>query len=256
MLSVVVLAHNDENSIGKTFESIKWADEIIVIDDGSSDNTKNISEKYTDKIFTRLLNGDFSAQRNFGINKARGDWVMFVDSDEIVSHNLRLEIQEVLKIQALKGINGFFLKRKDFFLGRQLIYGETSKVRLLRLARKGAGKWERPVHEIWKIKGRTEQLTSPILHNAHENLTVFINKINNYSTLNAFYLFNNGVRVRKTDILLYPIAKFILNYIIKKGFLDGTHGFIMAMIMSLHSYLTRAKLYFLYDKKPASCPEL
>ena len=216
-------------------------------------------EKAKYKVFQRKLSNDFAAQRNFGLSMAKGDWVLYIDSDEVVTPQLADEIKRVVEIpnppageagsKSQIPMNGYFIKRKDFLFGKWLRYGETGNISLLRLAKKDTGKWMRPVHEVWDIKGQTDKLKTPILHFPHQNVAQFIDEINWYSTLNAKYLFDHGKKVYFWDLAGYPLAKFIRNYIFCLGFLDGTAGMVTALLMSFHSFLTRGKLWLLWHKK-------
>lgn len=146
-------------------------------------------------------------------------------------------------------MQGFYLKRQDFFLGKLLKFGETGKIKLLRLARKNAGKWSRPVHETWQVKSKPKTLSSPLLHSPTPNVAQFLEKLNYYTTLNAKHLHKEGLEASWWQIILYPTGKFLHNYLLKLGFLDGTHGFLQAIFMSLHSFLTRGKLWLLQNSK-------
>jgi glycosyltransferase involved in cell wall biosynthesis len=243
MITAVVLTHNDELQIEKTLKSVSWCDEVMVLDDQSSDGTREIAKKFGARVLNRASAGDFAAQRNFALEAAKGDWILFVDSDEVISEVLQKEIQEVV-IQHMKV--GYFFKRQDYLYGKPLIYGETGSVRLLRLAQKNSGKWVRPVHEVWDVGDKTMELDNPILHYPHPDVRRFLSDINTYSTLNAQYLYKEKIRVPAWHIVVYPTAKFFRNYIWHKGYLDGTPGAILAIMMSFHSFLTRAKLYMLW----------
>lgn len=245
MISAVVLTKNEEKNLKDCFQSVKWCDEIIVVDDYSNDQTVKTAKKMGAKVFSRRLEGDFAAQRNFALQQAQGEWVLFVDADERVTNQLATEVK-----QAIEGekVNGFFLKRQDFFGGKPLKYGETANVRLLRLGRKGVGKWQRRVHETWEIKGAVGDLKEPLLHYPHPTLTEFLEEINFYSSLNAQEFLKEGRRASLIHIIAYPLGKFLQNYILRFGFLDGTPGTIIALMMSFHSFLTRAKLYLLWKK--------
>lgn len=245
LLSAVVLTKNEENKIAGCLKSLSFCDELIIIDDFSTDNTLLKVKKFKKiKIFSRRLMIDFAAQRNFGLNKAAGDWILFVDADETVSQNLKAEILE--RIKGANGkINGFYLKREDIFLGRRLKFGETDQIRLLRLAKKNKGRWTGRVHETWKVEGRTDFLINPLLHYSHEDISSMMTKINNYSSYVAQSWKEQGRGMTFGEIILYPSAKFFLNYMLNLGFLDGSPGFIMAAMMSFHSFLARSKLYLL-----------
>jgi len=264
-ISAVVLTHNDEETLGRTLESLAWCDELVVVDDQSQDGTVALAQASGARVFSRPVNGDFAQQRNFGLSKACGDWVLFVDSDEVVPPTLAREIQTVIgslsKISNFTSQNrlpagqvphflaGYFLHRHDILWGRVLKHGETGRVRLLRLARKTAGKWVRPVHEVWQVSGPVGELTNPLLHFPHPNVAQFLDDVNRYSTLNARYLFTQNIRVRWWHIAAYPTAKFFIDYVWYLGFLDGTAGAIMALMMSMHSFLTRAKLWLLWSRR-------
>lgn len=140
----------------------------------------------------------------------------------------------------------YSIRRKEIFLGKELHYGETSDNSFVRLAKKNAGSWKRPVHETWKVDGDVEQLNNPLDHYSGRTITQFVTKLNNYTDKNAQYLFDKGIKTTWIQIIAYPKAKFIKNYFLKRGYKDGTHGFLHAMFMSLHSFLTRAKLWMLW----------
>lgn len=246
MISAVILTHNSASTLDAAIKSVDWCDEVVIIDDESTDHTAAIAKKHHTRFLPHALRGDFATQRNFGLDAARGDWVLFVDADEVVSTALSAEIQKAIQDNIR---DGYYFKRLDTVWGHTLRHGETSQVRLIRLARKGAGKWVRPVHEVWQIHGYTALLRHPLLHYPHPDVTQFLRDINEYSTANALYLYEQGVHVSWWHIVAYPGAKFFMNYFWRLGFLDGTPGAMLALMMSFHSFLTRAKLWHLWQKR-------
>ncbi len=246
MLSAVILSHNDEVILGRAIRSVGFCDEVVVIDDDSTDGTREVAKKLGAKVYQRPLGSDFSKQRNFGLSKATGSWVLFVDSDEVVTAELAKEMKEAISNSS--DTAGYYLKRRDTMWGRVLRFGETGRIKLLRLARKDAGSWRRPVHEVWDIRGTIGELTHSLDHFPHPNVAQFIDEINRYSTINARYLYEKGIRVAWWHIVAYPKAKFLVNYIWRLGFLDGTAGAVVALLMSLHSFLTRGKLWLLQSE--------
>ena len=244
MISAIVLAKDEEKNLARCLNSLSWCDEILVIDDYSQDGTLKIAKEKKALVIQRKLADNFSGQRNFGLSKAKGEWVLFVDADEEVSENLRKEILIQLSSSSVKDIDGFYLKRKDFFLGRWLNHGETSFVRLLRLGRRGKGIWQGNVDETWKIKGKTQSLGNPLFHYSHSSLVEFLNSLNRYSSLNAKQNFENGRKLSFFD-WFKPLGKFVFNYFFKLGFLDGARGLMMTVLMSFHSFLVRGKQYLL-----------
>lgn len=269
MLSVVILTHNEEKNIRKCLESVMWANEILVIDDFSEDKTvrevgptspsglrgvkemREVREKV--KIFQRRLDGDFAGQRNFGLEKAKGEWVLFVDADEEVTEELKTEITSKIKVVGSRttvmdkgrGIKemGYFLQRRDIFLGKELRFGETGKIKLLRLGKKGAGEWKRNVHEYWDIQGKSGSLKNPLLHHSHSSIREFMQRINFYSEIDAGALKNEGKSFQYWRAVINPVGKFFQNYFLRLGFLDGYPGLVMAFMMSFQSLVVRVKQY-------------
>lgn len=258
MISALVLTKNEEENIVDCLETLTWCDEIVVIDDYSQDRTVEIvqnlklktqSYNLKLKIYKRGLNGDFASQRNFGLSKTTSEWVFFIDADERITNKLKNEIINLITSDgSAKLVNGYFIKRKDFMWGRELKHGEAGNINLLRLARREVGKWEGKVHEEWKIKGEIDQLKNPLLHYPHQTIPEFLEEINFYTGLRARELYNLNIPVHRTSIILYPAGKFIYNYFLKLGFLDGIAGLIFAIVMSFHSFLVRGKLWFLWNR--------
>lgn len=249
MISAVVLTKNEEKNIVDCLESLTWCDEILVIDDNSEDRTPEVAKKFGAKVFVQALAENFSRQRNFGLQQAQNDWVLFIDADERVSPGLAREIKYQIANRKNNDINGFYVKRVDFLWRRELKHGETGNMRLLRLARKDTGAWEGAVHEKWRIKVKVGELKNPLLHYPHQTIAEFLREINFYTTLRATELYKKGLKVHWYDIILQPKVKFIYNYFFKSGFLDGIPGLIFAMMMSFHSFLVRGKLWLLWKKR-------
>jgi glycosyltransferase involved in cell wall biosynthesis len=248
MVTAVVLTKNEEKNIARCLASLEWCDEIIVIDDYSTDNTVAIAEKAKATVYQRSLNGDFARQRNFGLAKASSDWVLFVDADEVVSKDLADEMYQQTS-QFLTSADGFFVKREDVLWGKKLCYGEVGDIKLLRLAKKDKGEWVGKVHETWQVAGTLATLKHPLQHYPHQSVAEFLSEVNSYSTLRAQELFDLKRRTNFLEIVLYPKGKFLLNYILKQGFRDGIPGLIVALMMSFHSFLVRGKLWQLWRKK-------
>ncbi len=247
MISAVVLTKNEEKNIAECLAGLSWCDEVIVIDDNSTDKTQEIARKMNAQVFAHSLNNDFSQQRNFGLEKAKGEWVLFVDADERVSSALWYEIMAHTNDPVNKHA-GFYLKRTDVLWGKELRHGEIGTIKLLRLAKKDAGSWHGKVHEAWKIKGNTLVLNKPLLHYPHNTVETFLKEINFYTDLRAEELYKKKIKVFWWSIILYPKAKFLLNYILRRGYKDGLQGLVFALMMSFHSFLVRGKLWMLWQK--------
>ncbi len=248
MITAIVLAKNEEKNITDCLKRLSWCDEVIVIDDNSTDNTKKLVQENGAIVFAHFLESNFSKQRNFGLSKAKGEWVLFIDADERIEEPLQNEIQQVIG-NASQTTNGFFIQRIDYMWDKQLRHGETGNKKFLRLARKNKGEWVGSVHEEWKITGKIEELNSPLLHYPHSSVSEFLKEINFYTDLRAKELYEQRVKVNFFSIILYPKAKFITNYFFKLGFLDGIPGLLVSLFMAFHSFLVRGKLWQHWQKK-------
>jgi glycosyltransferase involved in cell wall biosynthesis len=238
-ISIVILAKNEQSNIRACIKSALWADEVILIDDYSVDETAKIARKYGVKVFKRKLKSDFSAQRNFGLSNVNNMWAFFLDADEVICLKLRKEILDKIKNDKFKG---YFVTRRTVWKGRELKHGEWGKHKLLRLGQKNAGKWRRSVHEYWDIKESVGELNSPLFHNKN-NIAEIINNIEAQSELHATENNKEGKRASLIKIVGMPAAKFVKNYILEMGFLDGIYGFLYALLMSLHSFLAWSELW-------------
>ncbi len=249
MISAVILVKNEEKNIVDCIKGLRWCGEILVVDDNSTDKTVELAKKNGARVITHSLENDFSRQRNFGLLEAKGEWVFFVDADERVSESLAFEITNRIKESPSEHYDGFFIRRIDNMWGKKLLHGETGNIKLLRLVKKTSGKWEGQVHEVWKTKGVLGELKNPISHYPHQTITEFLEEINFYTDIRAKELHKKGIKAHWWSVIVYPKAKFFLNYIIKMGFLDGIPGLVFAILMSFHSFLVRGKLWQLWQKK-------
>lgn len=251
-ISVIILTKSEENNILDCLENILGYDEIIIVDDYSQDRTielvKRLNKKNI-KIYQRSLGSDFSKQRDFGLSKAKNDWVLFIDADERIPAPLKNEIMYLTRgDDHIPQFNGYYLRRVDFMWGKELRHGETGNIKHLRLAKKDLGKWEGRVHEEWKIRGRIGELKNPILHYPHQTVREFLADINKYTSIRAKTLYRTGIQAYLWQVVAYPAGKFILNYFVRLGFLDGLPGFVFAVTMSFHSFLVRGKLWLLWKR--------
>lgn len=252
-LTLILLTKNESENIKKNFDWLNECpriNEIIAVDDNSEDETIQIlksleSKTRKVKIFSRGLEGNFSAQRQFAISKSGNNWIFWLDADERPSTRLIGFINHI----DLSLYYNFAFKRSDIFLGRKLKYGETSSQIFLRLFDKNYGRFEGRVHEIWQSQKKViQKYDLEILHNSHSNLTSFLQKINYYTDIRAKELLDRGVQSNIFQIIFFPLAKFIQNYLFRLGFLDSTPGIILALGMSFHSFLVRSKLWHLQQK--------
>jgi len=243
VLTAVVLAKNEADSLSTCLKSLSFCDHIVVVDDQSTDATATVAKSFGASILKHPLDSDFSESRNWAQHQVKSPWLLYIDADEQVSPQLAASIRHALTLPG--STKGFYIHRQDLLWGHQLQHGDLASVWLLRLARRGAGQWQGVVHEIWHISGATSRLSGPLLHRPHQTIAAFLSHLNTYSTLRAQELYQSQPSASFLAILVYPPAKFLYLWIIKLGFLDGTPGFIHAMAMAFYSFLVRGKHYLL-----------
>lgn len=251
-ISLLLLTKNESRNIDKNFgwlKSCKAIKEIIVIDDNSSDDTIELCQKLASKnrsvqIYNRELGNDFASQRNFGVSKTNYNWVLWLDADEKPSKKLIKFLNHFDTYQ----YKNYSFKRRDIFLKHKLKYGETAYLSFTRLFNKKYGQFDGQVHENWETKKTIKPTKYVISHYSHSTIKSFIQKINLYSDIRSRELFNQQETTNMFEIIVFPIGKFIQNYFLRLGFLDGTPGIIMALCMSFHVFLNKAKLWHLYKQ--------
>ena len=243
MLSVIVITKNESRDISRCLASVAWADEIIVLDSGSSYDTVAICQRFTQQVFVTDWPG-FGRQKQRALDKARGDWVLSLDADEEVTEALKQDIQRAL---LRTDAQGYEIPRLSSYCGRQMKHGGWWPDRVLRLFRRDAGHFtDDLVHERVVVEGRIGRLREPILHESYVDLDEVLRKVNSYSTLGAQKLFEQG----KRSSLGLAIAKgawtFIRTYVLRAGFLDGAQGLMLAISNAEASYYKYLKLRDLY----------
>jgi glycosyltransferase involved in cell wall biosynthesis len=250
MLSVVIIAHNEEAGLERAISSVSWADEVVVINNGSTDNTAAIAKKLKCRIISDTTQGDFSALRNHGLQEARGPWVFFLDADEEVSPALAMSIQNALSYEE-NPYTAYSVSRSDIFWGHTLLYGETYWARargIMRLVKKNTGvHWVGRVHERLVVPGLCHaRLDGYLIHRPHQSISSFLEHINTYSTIRARELADTSPShpwISYVKLFSFPLLKFIYTYIFLLGVADGAAGFVYSFMMSFHSFLVRAKWY-------------
>ncbi len=243
MLTAIILTKNEEKNIERCINSLAFCDEVVVVDDESSDNTVLLAKKLPAKVLRHKME-NYGAQRNWAIEQVKSSWIFFVDADEVVTEELGVSIQELVQ---KNDANGYMVHRVDYIWNHKFKYGDVGNVWILRLARRGAGTWQGAVHETWKIDGRVAKLKGELSHYPNQTIVEFLKHINGYSTLKAKDFYEHGKKTNIFEIVLGPIWIFIKLYILKLGALDGIYGFIHAMLMSFYMFLVAGKLYLRYN---------
>jgi len=239
-VSITVIARNEEAQIAACLESVRWADDLVVLDSGSTDRTVTIARGYTDRVYTVPWQG-FARTKNLALDHARGDWVFSLDADERVPPELAAEIQAVV---ARDGpADGYRVARRNYFRGRWIRRLGWWPDYTLRLFRRDKGRFvDREVHESVAVQGQVGNLRHPLEHYTYDNLSDFVQRMDRYSRLAARELHKQGRRPHWGELLWRPGFTFLNLYLVKGGFLEGRDGFTLAVLYSMYNFLKYAKL--------------
>lgn len=242
MLSVIILTKNEEEVIADCIESVKdIADEILVIDSNSEDRTVEIATRLGAKIIQHEFK-NFSETRNFALRKAQGDWILYIDADERATQEFIYEIRSLIrKKDPPYGIGGYYIKRKTYYLERDWDF--TDRVQRL-FYKKFFIEWHGKVHESPRIKGKYLEITAPILHFTHRDLSKMLEKTNEWSEYEADLRFkSHHPRMNVVRFLRVMITGFIRSYVFEKGYKNGTEGIIESVYQAYSMFITYAKLW-------------
>ena len=212
MLSAVVVTQNEEANIARCLASVQFADEILVVDALSEDDTAGLAKKLGARVLSQAWQG-FAAQKQYAVDQARGDWILLIDSDEEVSRGLADEIEVTLQKESAP--NGFKLRRRNQFLGAWMDHGPWAHDYQLRLFRKTEGKIaRRPVHEGVQLRGDPGTLENPLNHYTHQTLSESVGRLNRYTTLEALERTERR-RIRPVEAVIAPAGVFLRYYLLK-----------------------------------------
>ena len=241
-ITAIIPTLNEEIHIEDAIKSVSFADEIIIIDSFSTDNTVILAEKYNVKIIKRKFD-DFSSQKNFAIEQAKHPWIYILDADERVTPEVEKEILEAVKDP--KEFVGFYVKRSFYFADKKINYSGWQRDKVVRLFLKAHCKYQGVVHETIKTTGELGFFKNKIDHFGYKNYNHFISKIHQYGELKAQELHANGKTVNAFHIIIKPPFRIFSHFILRKGFLDGYAGLILSTTQG-YAVLTRyIKLWLL-----------
>jgi glycosyltransferase involved in cell wall biosynthesis len=239
-ISVAVITKNEEQNIRDCLESVRWADEVVVVDSGSTDGTIQICREFQARIYVEEWKG-FSRQKNSALEKTRNEWVLSLDADERVTPELQGEIETTLGRNPL--CDGYFIARKNFFLNRWIKHCGWYPDYNLRLFRKDRGRFrERAVHERVELKGKAGYLKNPLEHKTYQSVSDFLERMDRYSTLAAREMYREGRRYHFFDAFFRPPFTFLQMYLIRAGFLEGYLGFLLSVLYSFYTFAKYSKL--------------
>ena len=241
-LSAYVITYNEEAKIRDALESIKWVDEIVVLDTHSTDRTEQICREYTDKVYQCDFAG-FGKLRNQALALVTHDWVFSLDADERVTDELREEIRRELA-QGPRA-DAYFVPRINFFLGRRIRHsGWYPDYRQPQLFNKHKMRYtEDPVHHTYELTGLAAYLRGHIIQYPFLDLDQYLQKMNRYSTLMVEQMIQHGRKFRTHQLVTHPIFTFFKMYVWRLGFLDGMPGLILALLYTYYTFVKYAKFW-------------
>jgi glycosyltransferase involved in cell wall biosynthesis len=238
-LTVIIPSYNEEKNIEKCLNSVAWADEILVVDSFSTDRTLEIAKDYTHRILQHEYHNS-AAQKNWTIPQAAHEWILLVDCDETVSKTLGDEIRTLLRREPAK--DGYWIFRNNYLLGKRVNYSGWGHDSVLRLFRKDLARYdEKRVHAEIKIEN-TGTLEGRLEHDSVSSITVWVNKINRYSSWKADDKLEKQAPAPFLQLLFRPPLRFIKDFIFRLGFLDGWRGFLIASMSAFGELVMAAKL--------------
>jgi len=261
LLSVAIITLNEEENLARTLASVRWADEIVVVDSGSTDRTVEIARSFGARVFEREWPG-FAAQKNFAIQQCKGTWILSLDADEELTPELQIQIRSLLPTNP--GCDAYYLRRRNLFLGRWTKRGGFYPDPKLRLFRRAAASFalppqfeERPVHETISFNGKSDELDSDLIHHAYPTLSTYIEHMDRYSSLGADILVGKG-RISRSwlgflmNVLIIPQTKFVWDYFFRFGFLDGREGLLLHLYHATYTSWKYTKAWEKARKPPNS----
>jgi glycosyltransferase involved in cell wall biosynthesis len=251
-LSVAIITLNEEANLARTLTSVQFADEIVIVDSGSTDRTLEIAASFDAKIISSPWKG-FALQKNTAIEACTGTWILSLDADEELTPELQTEIRALLR--GNPSADAYLLRRRNLFLNRWIRYGGYYPDPKLRLFRRHSANFapsarftDRPVHETIAFEGRLETLHADLIHHAYPTIESYIEHMDRYSTLGAQIIVAKGKTSRSIlgfyyNVFVVPASTFLYNYIFRLGFLDGREGFLIHLYHSSYTSWKYAKAW-------------
>lgn len=240
-ISVVLSVRNEEAKIERTLASVQWADEIVLVDNESTDKTPSIARTSGAKVIRGKNNPMLNINKNLGFTLAKSDWILSLDGDEVVPPELATEMKQAVS----QNVDGFWIPRKNILFGKWIQHGLWWPDKQLRLFRRGRGAFpEKHVHEYLVVDGPTSELTNPMMHYNYETISQFLRKMDEIYT--ASEVENHvaaGYRLAWHDAIRFPVSDFVKTYFAQEGYKDGLHGLVLSMLQAFYSFIVFAKLW-------------
>ena len=251
-LAVIVITYNEAQNIQACLQSVRWADELIVVDAFSSDRTVEIAKTMTRHVYVTEWQG-YAANKNYALDRVTSEWVLWLDADERVTAELAAEIKTLLHDPSF---DAYQLPRKAIFLGKWIKHCGWYPGYVTRLFKKGSARFnDKLVHEGLDYRHKAGRCRNDIIHFTDRSLEHYISKLNRYTTLAAQELNSKGRRSGLVDILFRPMHMFLRMFLLRRGFLDGFHGLLLSLLSSFYVLVKYAKLWHLNDRENAKADQ-
>ena len=245
-LSANLIARDEAHRLERCLDALRWADEVvIVVDDRSGDGTAEVARRRGAQVHVRTFD-DYAAMRQFAVDRSTGDWILWLDCDEIVSSELATEIRAAI---ARPSPDAWRSKRMDYMFGRWIRHGGWFPQYHLRLVRRARARWVSPVHEKLDFDGPIGTLDTPVQHFSHERVEHWIAKMTRYTSLEAAELHRTGRRTSPVRILCEPPLYFGYKYVWQQGWRDGAHGLVLASLLACYRLMRHLKLWDLQQSE-------
>jgi len=249
-ISAVLITRNEERNIKRCLESLKWVDEIIIVDGESRDSTIEIAKGYGAKIISHRFEGDFGMERNIGNDNATGDWILALDADEVIPEKTRDNIIGILKNES--PFDAYNVPRRQYFLGKPLMHGGRYHS-IINFFKRGKVRFDGKVHHLVVVDGKIGQFEHPIEHYPFNSISEFIQKHDRYTGYEALEMFekfkDSELKNVKYNLTIKPVKLFFKTYFKKKGHKDGILGLIFCILFSWSYFLRWAKYWELCKNK-------
>jgi glycosyltransferase involved in cell wall biosynthesis len=257
-ISVVITVLNEQKRIQDCLESIKWADEIVIVDDGSTDRTIEIAKKYTDTIIPHKSEGYVEPSRNFAISKATGDWILVLDADEQVPASLATKLQEI----ATNGTKAECVRipRKNIIFNKWMQHTGWWPDYNIRFFKKGSVTWPNKIHSKAEVHGLVIDLgpqeETALIHYNYDTVSQFLRKLDSYTTVTANERLSEHKTFHWQQIVQLPVQEFLSRYFARKGYKDGLHGLVLSLLEGFYEFITCLKVWEQNEFKEASPKEV
>jgi len=243
-LAVVVSAYNEEKTLARCLTSIKdIAQEIHVVDNSSTDKTKDVALKFTKNVYTRENQLMLNINKNYGFSQASSDWILNLDADEEIPSSLAKEIQSVIQRQQNTTV-GYWIKRKNIIFGKWIENGFWWPDKQLRLFKRTEGKFPcRNIHEYIEINGMTSDLHEPYIHYNYDTISQYLTKLERCTTSDSLILIDTGYPIYWYDAIRFPLSDFFKTYFLQLGYRDGLHGLVLSILQAFYSFIVFSKVW-------------